>query len=59
MDMQVLPRLKEKILIERARMRLKAAIPLSSPEGTVHSLRDFLKGKEAKIESEDRTPPQV
>ncbi len=56
---QVLPKLKEKISIERARMRLKAALPKSLPSEAAASLRDLLNSKEAKIESEDASGSQV
>ena len=55
----MLPRLKEKISIERARMRLKAVIPKDAPGSATKSLRELLKSKEAKIESEDASGSQV
>lgn len=57
--LQVLPKLKEKIAIERARMRLKAVIPKSSPKESIDNLRSLLRSKEAKIESEDASTAQV
>lgn len=58
-QLQVLPRLKEKISIERARMRLKSVLPKGLPGEAVASLRDMLNAREAKIESEDTSGSQV
>lgn len=55
----MLPRLKEKISIERARMRLKAVIPKGLPNEAAASLRDLFNSKEAKIESEDASGSQA
>lgn len=57
--MQVLPRLKEKISIERARMRLKTVSPKGSDRDVASKLRDLLTSREASIESEDATGSQV
>ena len=59
MQLQVLPRLKEKISIERARMRLKSVLPKTLPQEAAANLRDMLSSKEAKIESEDTSGTQV
>ena len=57
--MQVLPRLKEKISIERARMRLKISIPKVAPSQADGELMEMLRRQDAIFESRDTSGAQV
>lgn len=53
MIVQVLPKLKNKIPIERARMRLKLEVPASSSQTSAQRLIEFIEGQGAVIESRE------